>query len=696
MFDLINAFFQRQAIVLVPAQPRKVVVFHADDNHESLSEFIENLQYDRKLVVSAFLNNAIAPEKTKTKLGEEYDLVVFDVRESFNPDALGVVAGVLCGGGCLLIILPTEKIWQKNTSLFYKHFYDLLSEQQGVYYFSSTGMSVGALTSQTDNSISVTGGPAEPYKTRDQQLAVELISNLLKENSQCCCVLTSGRGRGKSSALGIIAAGLLQNESQSVLITAPRLSVADVTFKHLHQQCPQGESGRGEFTYKYSRLKFIAPDLLLEKQPAADVLFIDEAAAIPVSMLAQLLTRYSKIIFSTTTHGYEGTGRGFILKFYQLLNKQRPGWHEIKLHQPVRWAVHDSLEKWIESLLFLNLKLTDNMSVEKSVEDCSVELINREQLLNDKETLAAIFSLLVSAHYRTSPADFKYLLDSENIRIYVLWNKKILIGVLVVNQEGGFDRALSTAIYRGERRPQGNLLAQTLCFHGGDEFAASLCYARIMRIAIHPQCQQAGFGSFLLQQVIKAEQLQGVDAIGSSFAATQPLLNFWYKAGLSLVRFGFSRDHVTASHSAVMAKGLSENGCRAINQLEHKFGINIEYWLSGPLAGLPDDIKNSLSARACAEPIDTLSPYDLADIESFARYNRNYDTCMPAIVRFVNSFTLLPAGLSESDRHILQLSVKYLNDWKQIVANSDATGKNQAVMCLRSALKQLFFLADKG
>jgi len=683
----------------MPEQPRKAVVFHADHNHENLSAFIESLQYSRKLIISAFLNEAILPERTKTKLGEEYDLVVFDVREGFNPDALGVVSGVLCGGGCLLIILPEEKVWQKDNSLFYKHFYDLLHGQPGVYYFNNKGLFTGDTAVKepvVENDMSLSDTSTDPCKTRDQQQAVKSIVNLLKENSACCCVLTSGRGRGKSTALGIIAANLLQDEGQSLLITAPRLSVTDVAFKHLHQQCPLGDASRGEFTYNHSRLKFIAPDLLLEEQPAADVLFIDEAAAIPVSMLAQLLSYYTKIIFSTTTHGYEGTGNGFVLKFCQLLNKKRPGWQEIKLHQPVRWAIHDPLEKWIESLLFLNLNLQDSISVEKPPEGCSIELINREKLLNDKEKLTAIFSLLISAHYRTSPADFKYLLDSENIRIYVLHNENTIIGVLVVNQEGGFDAALSIAIYRGERRPQGNLLAQTLCFHAGSVSAASLLYARIMRIAIHPQCQQTGFGSYLLREVIHAEKQRGMDVIGSSFSATQPLLSFWHKAALSLVRFGFSQDHVTASHSAVMATGLTKNGQKTINQLQQKFGINIGLWLSGPLAGLSDDIQSYILKHASVEPIDTLSPYDLADIESFACYNRNYDACMPALIRYIHTFAELPQALSESDRQLIQLSVEYMNDWKEIVSHINASGKNEAIKRLRRALKQLFLLSEKG
>ena len=695
LFDNITSFLNTNIHELQSSQQRIAVVFHVSDNDEKLGRFLNNLPYSRKLIISTEIEGALNATRSAEKLGEEYDLVVFDAREIFNPDSLGVVSGVLCGGGCLLLLLPEEQKWVDNGSLFLDHVNNLLSNQAGIYYFN-IGHSI-ADKIPTVKEIIEPEKNILPYRTLDQKNSVELIVNSLQRNEKYCVVLTSGRGRGKSSALGFVSSLLLKHDNYTILISAPKLSVANPVFEHLQAQCPQGRMSRSEFIYNNSSsIHFIAPDLLLEKKPQADVLFIDEAAAIPLSMLQALLSAYKRIVFSTTTHGYEGTGRGFILKFYQLLNDEKPGWDKVELHQPIRWIENDPLEKWIEDILFLNIKLDVKPEIPQDVSACIVQEVDRTTLLKDKDKVDALFSLLVFAHYRTSPSDFKYILDDEKIRIYSLEYNGRILGVAVINQEGSFDASLSTAIYRGKRRPKGHLLAQTLCFHGGSEQAATLKYSRVMRIAIHPEIQQKGLGSYLLEQTLKREKKLGMDVIGSSFSATVPLLDFWNRAGLSLLRMGFSRDHVTASHSAVVAKALTSNGEKVIDDLLLKFTRNILFWLRGPLSGVSIEINEYISAFAVDDGVEHVNEFDLEDVLSYARFNRNYDACMPAITRYVNSMLPFSDGikdkLSESELLIICLSVQHMNDWKMIVNETEANGKAQADSMLRSALDHLLEL----
>lgn len=705
MFSNIRSFIDKISAQLKSKRFRQLVVFHALSGqiNSKLDIFISSLPQKRKLIISASLNQSLAADMAKTCLGEEYDLVVFDARESFNVDALGIVSGVLCGGGFLLLVLPEKQQWLKQSSLYLDHVNYMLTNKTAVSYFDSNDRVntdeqdfPDSLVVESANQDLSADESVAPYRTYDQQQFVDQVSKELINDKNICAVLTSGRGRGKSSSLGLLSAKLINcghlkdsaAEKLKILITAPRRSVADPLFKHLQQQCIQGELSKSTFTYKNSEVRFIAPDALLETLPEIDVLLIDEAAAIPISMLEKLVNYYPRIIFSTTTHGYEGTGRGFLLKFYKLLDQKRPEWKERKLHQPIRWSKDDPLEKWIEEMLFLDVQLSVKPEIPEQLDQCEVELLDPSVLIKNKDKLSSVFSLLVFAHYRTSPADFKYILESEDVRIYSLSYKDNVLAVLLINQEGGFVSELSTAIYRGERRPKGNLLAQTLCFHAGYESAAMFNYARIMRIAVHPEIQFHGFGSYLLNEVIKNEKSLGMDVIGSSFSATKELLGFWCKADMVLLRIGFSRDHVSASNSAIVARSLSTKSAGMVDELALKLSRNLNLWLQGPLSEVSADMQQYLLKYQLSE-VSEVNQLDIQDVKSFALYNRNYEACMPAIVRWLESIKTLPDELSLSEKNVINASLRYRNNWKLITEEIKCNGKSQAVNKLRSALKHL-------
>ena len=702
MFSNIRSYIDKISPHLESNRFRQVIAFHAspEQDNTELEVFICSLPQTRKLIISPSINQALPAASAKTCLGEEYDLVVFDIRESIDVDALGVVSGVLCGGGFILLVLPEKQQWVQASSQYTNHVKTMLNNKTAVFYFENEVLDKSVQlgpASVVQNTESLDAGKlVAPFKTLDQQMAVDEISRELSKQKKCCVVLTSGRGRGKSSSLGFLSAKLIsasqskedKSDSLKILVTAPRRTVADPLFKHLQQQCPQGELKKSVFTYKNSEIRFIAPDALLESLPEAKILFVDEAAAIPISMLEKLLGHYSGIIFSTTTHGYEGTGRGFLLKFYKMLSEKRPEWKERNLHQPIRWAREDPLEKWIEEVLFLNVRLSEKIVVPDQVSQCEVKLLETSELIKNKDKRNSIFSLLVFAHYRTSPSDFKYILESDDVRIYSLEYKDNVLAVLLINQEGGFDQDLSRAIYRGERRPRGHLLAQTLSFHAGYEQAAMFKYARIMRIAVHPDIQFHGFGSYLLNEVVNKEKNLGMDVIGSSFSATKELLGFWSKADMKLLRIGFSRDHVSASNSAVVAMSLSKHSAGMVVSLEQKFTRNMDIWLQGPLSTISTNMQQYLS-KYYNRDINNEDQEDIQDVESFALYNRNYEACLPAIVRWLETLKILPDELSDSEKQMINASLCYRNDWKLIVEKTKCSGKPQALGELRKALKHL-------
>jgi poly(A) polymerase len=154
--------------------------------------------------------------------------------------------------------------------------------------------------------------------------------------------------------LGIAAAELIRQGKQKILVTAPSYASVETLFKHAASELKNAQLGHGQLFSDGCEIQFVAPDALLENELEADVLLVDEAAALTLPMLKLMLQRYPRIIFATTLHGYEGSGHGFKLQFQQVLDQQTPDWRQIELTQPVRWNLGDVLEQFSFELCLLD------------------------------------------------------------------------------------------------------------------------------------------------------------------------------------------------------------------------------------------------------------------------------------------------------------------------------------------------------
>src|SRR5690606_20989089 len=90
----------------------------------------------------------------------------------------------------------------------------------------------------------------------------------------------------------------------------------------------------------------------------AELVIIDEAAAIPLPLVQSLSTGPQLVFMASTINGYEGTGRSLSLKLIsQLRNRsgsaksssERSGasriLKELSLHEPIRYGANDPIEK---------------------------------------------------------------------------------------------------------------------------------------------------------------------------------------------------------------------------------------------------------------------------------------------------------------------------------------------------------------
>ena len=681
-FSEIKALLSRQ---LSSLESRNVIIFAGDDAWLSnvLPDILSGHEpgclwvSDKK---TPLITNSLDHSSFKHAhhwLGGEKRVVVFDATTSFDVDAFAAISGIIVGGGVFILLMPSQDKWSEVYSSYFG---------QRLLQHITSGSEISLLQQNdphlilnlTEHRTSEVRNCEAPFITLDQQHAVETIEEQVLNSSHNPVVIISDRGRGKSAALGLATARLLKAGIKNIAITAPRLRATEIIFKHIAQLLPDAEISRGNVKWQQAQVQFYSPDQITQSDITADVLLVDEAAAIPVPLLTSFLHHFSQCIFATTVHGYEGTGRGFTLRFNKVLTQHFPHWIKLQMQTPVRWSENDLLEKWMFDLLCLDAEIPDSSAftlVNKS--NLEYRELSQAELANNESLLREIFSLLVLAHYRTRPGDLKKLLDDTSLTIYVVLNNQHVLAVAMVIHEGLFSEDLSSAVYRGERRPQGHLLAQALTYHCGIEHAATLDYARVMRIAVHPEFQYQGIGSELLQFIIASEKHNGRDAIGTSFGMNNTLLNFWNSSKFEVVRIGFTREQTSGEHAAIMLLPLTAQGNKIHHEALSRFCQQLPFWFSDVLGDLDDKIKKSFR---CPEISIELSEYEKKDLQSFVSTSRNYELCISALSKLVQQAQqcISQEDFPEQFRLLLEAKVIHKKNWDELVNMFGFTGKDDA------------------
>ncbi len=506
-------------------------------------------------------SQAVPAQKSRQILGSEYALAVMDMHSGLHPNALAALAGSVIGGGVLIMLIPPQSQWAELADPDYERLatYPLLWQQlprrfihhiqaslqryidagEGFFCVAQQDDSrpVGAIHESPLRAIAPTASRAIALQPTSSQR--EVMRALMAH--QGVSVLLAERGRGKSAALGFAAQQWLA-AGRRVLLTAPSRQAAASVFRH---------AGTAE-----NVLAFCAPDgILADEAIQADILLVDEAAAISLPMLLALVARFPCIVFASTTDGYEGTGQGFVLRFLRELDRRTPGWQPLTLDAPVRWAEGDALERWLYEALLLRAHEQVLASVVDAAPEVEVLSISQNALLENPALLQAVYGLLRSAHYRTTPDDLRFLLDGPALSIYLLQRGADVLAVALIVEEGSIDADMAGEIAAGRRRPRGHLLVQTLAVHLNQPMYLRERVARVVRIAVHTQWQSRGLGSRLLQAVMADQRVRGVHSIGSSFSATPEVLAFWQKNGFELLRLGHKRQASSAAPAALVLHG---------------------------------------------------------------------------------------------------------------------------------------------
>lgn len=408
-----------------------------------------------------------------------------------------------------------------------------------------------------------TGSLVTLAKTADQAKAVlKFIEAISEKTLRSTVTLTAARGRGKSAALGIAIAAAIAYGYSNIFITSPSPENLKTLFEFVfkgfdalnyldHVDYTIIQSTNPSFNKAIVRvnvhrqhrqtIQYIQPqDAYTLGQ--AELLIIDEAAAIPLPLVKKLMGPYL-VFMASTINGYEGTGRSLSLKLIQQLREQSralpketgmdqgnvadrksgkpsrsvdkgtPGGRnlrEITLSEPIRYAPGDLVEKWLNKLLCLDATLPRSMANTLGCphpNECQLLQVNRDTLFSfhpvSEKFLDQMLALYVASHYKNSPNDLQLMSDAPAHQLYVLvppveddsTRLPDPLCVLQVALEGQISKqSVLNSLSRGQR-VDGDLIPWVISQQFQDEDFASLSGARVIRIATNPDYINMGYGS---------------------------------------------------------------------------------------------------------------------------------------------------------------------------------------------------------
>uniref|UniRef100_A0A8C7E0K9 RNA cytidine acetyltransferase n=1 Tax=Oncorhynchus kisutch TaxID=8019 RepID=A0A8C7E0K9_ONCKI len=490
-------------------------------------------------------------------------------------------------------------------------------------------------------------------KTMDQAKAVlKFIEAISEKTLRSTVALTAARGRGKSAALGLAVAGAVAFGYSNIFITSPSPDNLHTLFEFIfkgfdalqyqeHLDYEIIQSLNPEFSkavvrvniFKEHRqtIQYIHPADSV-KLGQAELLVIDEAAAIPLPLVKKLLGPYL-VFMASTINGYEGTGRSLSLKLIQQLRQQSSesqqslsaenrstntarlnaarSLQEVSLHESIRYAMGDPVEKWLNELLCL-----DCLNIPRVISGCPLRCCYTLFCYHkaSEAFLQRLMALYVASHYKNSPNDLQMLSDAPAHHLFCLLppvppTQNSLPEVLAVIQvclEGEISRqSILNSLSRG-KKASGDLIPWTVSEQFQDPEFGSLSGGRVVRIAVNPDYQGMGYGSRALQQLqlyyegqfpymdenaqtansqitsvtseavslleevlhprkdlpplllkLSERRAERLEYLGVSYGLTPPLLKFWKKAGFVPVYLRQTPNDLTGEHSLVMLKELN-------------------------------------------------------------------------------------------------------------------------------------------
>jgi tRNA(Met) cytidine acetyltransferase len=513
--------------------------------------------------------------------------------------------------------------------------------------------------------------------TMEQGILVEKIVDELSSEPSSNVILVADRGRGKSSALGLAIRGLTAKGTYRTAVTAGNREAATEVLKFA----------------QLSSDAFVSTQTLLYETSTWDVIVIDEAAQIPVPVLQRIVERHSNatFAFATTTHGYEGTGRGFALRFISWL-QSRPC-RNCSLHtltEPIRWAPGDPLELLIFDLLLLNADVPEIQIPDQYTNEMIVHrVLDRDLLISDENLLQNFFGLLVHAHYNTTPSDLHRLLDAPNIVPHALMCGHSVVAATLVAIEGALESKTCDDLYWGRYRVRGHVFPETLASHSGEPNAGTFNIIRSVRTAVHPTLRRRGLASRLVGHV---HDTYKPDFFGTLFGLSPGLLQFRRSVGYELVRVGASRGSRTGEPAVAMIRPVTERAFELHERLRMKLARDLSTQMKLMQAGnellLSDELISNLSAGLpTPKPLSDMERIE--GVKAYANGCRTMEATCIALFEFVSKNSEALSQLAPEESALIKARILDQLGWEEAAIAAKLSSAVVAMRALRRAVRAL-------
>ncbi len=604
-----------------------------------------------------------AINKGQQLLGYECSLLLIDLSYGFDANSVNAILGTLKGGG-IAIFFHAECL---EDDLATRWLVGALNELLVI----EQNQALPALPEQSHIEADFA-----PFAM--QQQAVELIKKVVTGSRRRPLVLTADRGRGKTTALGIASAELMQSRSIRIVVTSPTVGNVAPLFHHAEMRLSACTRSKLKLEWQNSSIEFVAPDEVVEGELQCDLLLVDEASAIPLPMLKRMVEKYHRAVFSTTIHGYEGCGRGFSLKFQSWLAAERSGTRFYHMDTPIRWRENDPLEAWQYRTFLLDAEL-DECPYDRE-HAIVVTPISQQVLLSSPDLLKQCFALLVNAHYQTTPNDLLLLLSDPAMKLFTVLVQGKCIACVVGVEEGGMDEELAQQVLLGKRRPKGHLVASSLATQLAAVEPAKQLSLRVMRIAVHPAWQGQGVGSTVLRQLTENGHY---GYYSTSFGVTAELYRFWYQNGYRAVKLGSQRDQASGCYSVIMV----DTDLEWKSEAEQLFAKTLVYQLKNLYQQLDVELVCCLVNRLGVSK-ESVHDFEKRLLTHYSLGGSSYDNVVAVLERFTLQYAMsMPFAL-------LIRKVVQQHSWQACSKEFSLAGRKQTETELRHQASLLLSLLE--